>query len=165
MSTSTNSFAEFLLAFGQTIDDASSRLKSLSAGKQSKDGSWNNHEILGHLIDSAANNHQRFVRAQFTSDLVFPGYQQDDWVTAQNYSAESWENLVQLWASYNRHLLHLLSQISNEALTRSRVEHNLNLIAFKLVPASESTTLEYFIRDYVDHLNHHLDQIFDGLVS
>ena len=27
-------------------------------------GRWAKKEVVGHLIDSAANNHQRFVRAQ-----------------------------------------------------------------------------------------------------
>ena len=44
---------------------------------------WSPREIVGHLIDSAANNHQRFVRAQFTDDLVFSGYQQAEWVGVQ----------------------------------------------------------------------------------
>src|SRR5882672_12120249 len=66
-------------------------------------GKWSRKEVLGHLIDSASNNHQRFVRAQLQGELVFPGYQQDRWNQLQQYQSERWENLVRLWASYNRH--------------------------------------------------------------
>ena len=66
-------------------------------------GSWTKKEILGHLIDSAAINHQRFVRAQFTDDLVFDGYVQDDWVKVQDYQNRDWRELVELWHGYNRH--------------------------------------------------------------
>ncbi|HEY0405248.1 MAG TPA: DinB family protein, partial [Pyrinomonadaceae bacterium] len=48
-------------------------------------GKWSPKEIIGHLIDSAANNHQRFVRAQFTDELIFPGYAQNEWVAVQHY--------------------------------------------------------------------------------
>ena len=154
---------QWLEDFRRTIDTASPQLLKLSeekAGQPRAEDHWSSKQILGHLIDSASNNHQRFVRAQFTSDLNFPGYEQDSWVESQQYETEPWENLVQLWASYNRHLVHLLSVIPEEPLTRSRSNHNLDKIAFKPVPSSEPTTLEYFARDYVDHLRHHLVQIF-----
>ena len=41
--------------------------------KRPQPGKWCPREIIGHLIDSASNNHQRFVRALFQDDLVFPG--------------------------------------------------------------------------------------------
>ena len=122
-------------------------------------GKWSPKQIVGHLIDSAANNHQRFVRAQFTNDLVCPGYDQEAWVSAQKYEQESWPSLVHLWASYNLHLLHVITVMPQDALTRDRIQHNLDQIAFKPVPTSTSTTLEYFVRDYADHMRHHLRQI------
>jgi hypothetical protein len=161
MSADSNSFRNFLEGFRQTIDEAAAALQKLSPTEQAAEGKWNRKQILGHLVDSAANNHQRFVRAQFTNDLRFPGYQQDNWVEAQKYSDESWENLVLLWSSYNRHLSHLLSVIPEETLRKPRAEHNLDQIAFKPVPADEPTTLEYFARDYVGHLQHHLSQILN----
>jgi len=161
MLVESNSFKAFLAEFGQTIDATTTNLLKLPVSDKTTAGKWNRKQILGHLIDSAANNHQRFVRAQFTSDLNFPGYEQDNWVESQHYETESWENLVQLWTTYNRHLVHMLSVIPAETLTRARVDYNLDKVAFKYVPASEPTTLEYFVRDYVDHLRHHLSQIFD----
>ena len=158
-----NRFDQFLEDFHATVVDATARLRAIpteqSRARSSPDD-WAPIEILGHLVDSAANNHQRFVRAQFTDDLVFPGYEQNQWVSSQKYADESWPELIQLWGSYNLHLHHVASVIPTAVLTKPRAIHNLDQIAFKLVDKSEPTTLEYFIRDYVDHLRHHLDQIF-----
>jgi DinB superfamily len=159
---SITSYAQFLNDFHQTIRSATARLNAISAEQsceQVADG-WSRKETLGHLIDSATNNHHRFVLAQFTDDLVFPGYEQDGWVSAQKYRDESWPELIQLWSSYNLHLLHLVSVIPTDVLTKSRPKHSLDQIAFNLVPQSEPATLEYLIRDYADHLRHHLNQIF-----
>jgi hypothetical protein len=157
-----NDFAQFLKDFRATVVDATARLRDIpeaASRQKSAPDDWAPIEELGHLIDSAANNHQRFVRAQFTDDLVFPGYEQNYWVSSQKYMDESWPDLIQLWSSYNLHLHHLASVIPTSILTKPRATHNLDQIAFKLVDQSEVTTLEYFIRDYVDHLRHHLDQI------
>lgn len=160
-----NNYEEFLKDFHATVLDATRRLRGIST-EQSREKSspdeWSQIEILGHLIDSAANNHQRFVRAQFTDDLVFPGYEQEQWVSSQKYADESWTDVIQLWSSYNLHIHHLASVIPEAILTKPRATHNLDQIALKPVDKSEATTLEYFIRDYVDHLRHHLDQIFRG---
>ena len=91
----------------------------------------------------------------------FPGYPQNEWVSSQNYREESWSDVIQLWSAYNLHLVHVLSQIPEEVLTKSRSVHTLDEIAFELVDKTEATTLEYLIRDYLVHLRHHLDQIFE----
>jgi len=161
--SSPNSFAQFLQEFRDTIAGATTRLRDITpeeSRRASAEENWALIEILGHLVDSAANNHQRFVRAQFTDDLVFPGYEQDGWVSAQKYRDESWAELIQLWNSYNLHLVHLASVIPADVLTKPRAKHSLDKIAFKLVPQHEPATLEYLIRDYLDHLRHHLNQIF-----
>jgi DinB superfamily len=157
------SFDQFVGEFRETVETAASRLLELSPPESQVDstaGKWSHHEILGHLIDSAANNHQRFVRAQFTDELVFAGYKQDDWVAVQHYNKEAWPHLVQLWRYYNLHISHVISTMSESSLSRPRSKHNLNEIAWRPVDSSESTTLEYFVRDYVGHLKHHLDQVF-----
>ena len=157
------SYKEFLEDFRNTIVSATARLRDLpeeqSARKNSPDD-WSAKETIGHLIDSAANNHQRFVRAQVTDDLVFPGYEQNQWVSSQNYRNESWAELLQLWSAYNLHLVHVASAIPADVLTTPRLPHTLDQIAFKLVDKKDPATLEYLVRDYVDHLRHHLNQIF-----
>jgi hypothetical protein len=153
---------DFLEDFRQTIEGSTERLSLLSARESQtprEPGKWSPRQIIGHLIDSAAHNHQRFVRAQFTPDLFFPGYQQEEWVSIQGYDEESWEQLVQLWKHYNLHLLHLMSRISEEQLTKPRIKHNLNEIAWRPIPVDQPVTLEYFISDYAGHLKHHLRQI------
>ena len=120
---------------------------------------WSKKEILGHLIDSASNNHQRFVRAQFTDDLIFPGYDQDNWVRVQDYQNINWHSLVELWKDFNFLIIHLLSKINKEDLNKLRVKHNLDQIAWKEIPASEPVTLEYFVKDYFGHMRHHLNQL------
>lgn len=124
-----------------------------------REGKWSPKEILGHLVDSASINHQRFVRAQFTDDLVCPGYDQNAWVERQRYASASWSELVVFWALFNQHLARVMEACPPEARSRARSRHNLHEIAFRTVPSGEATTLEYFMADYVDHLEHHLRQI------
>lgn len=100
----------FLIEFRVAIESASERLLEIPEAETEKplgDG-WCAKQILGHLIDSAANNHARFVRAQLQDDLVFDGYAQEDWVRVQKYELESWAALVDLWTEYNLHILHVI---------------------------------------------------------
>jgi hypothetical protein len=127
------------------------RLLALSEAESSSRPSpdkWSRKEILGHLIDSASNNHQRFVRAQLSSEIRLPEYDQEAWVRTQSYQTESWENLVQLWKSFNLHVLHLGAKIPGE---------RLNSMCF--IGTNEPVTLEFLFIDYVRHVKHHLQQI------
>jgi len=144
--------------------DATDRLRQIpeSRSEQSIDGdAWCAKEIIGHLIDSAANNHARFVLAQTKADLIFPGYEQDRWVEIQDYRGASWAQLVDLWRAYNLHLAHVMSRAPDGQLGQLRPAHALETIAFKTVDEAEPATLEYLMKDYIDHLKHHLKQIFD----
>lgn len=157
---------DFLDDFRQTISLAAERFGLISE-QQSQipraDEKWSPREIVGHLIDSAANNHQRFVRAQFTDDLVFAGYQQEEWVEAQRYRDEPWSDLVQLWQLYNRHILHIIEVTPEQQRTKLRAKHNLHQIASDLLKEDEPVTLEWFMRDYLDHMKKHLAQIFESV--
>ena len=152
--------------FRRTIDEAAARLHALDEAEARTArgaGAWTPKEIVGHLIDSAANNHGRFVRAQFTDDLDFPGYEQEEWVRAQRYNEEPWPPLVELWKNYNLHLLHVMACAPEDALKRPRARHTLDRIASQKVDADQPATLEYLMRDYIEHLKSHLGQIFpDG---
>ena len=157
------SYGQFLDDFRNTIVSAKARLRDVPEDQSRRKGSadeWSPIEVMGHLIDSAANNHRRFVHAQFTDDLVFAGYDQDQWVSTQQYRDESWPDVIDLWSSYNLHLLHVVSVIPEDVLTKTRAQHTLHEIAFKEMDKNELATLEFLIRDYVDHLHHHLNQIF-----
>lgn len=158
------SYQQFLDDFRQTVHGAAVRLKEISEEDASKvaAGEWSSKQVLGHLIDSAANNHQRLVRGQFTDHLEFPGYDGDQWVEAQKYTDEPWLDLIDLWRAYNLHLLHVISLIPEPVRTQQRDEHALDQIAFVTVDRSTPTTLDYLIRDYLVHLKHHLDQIWSN---
>jgi hypothetical protein len=125
-----------------------------------KPGKWSAREVIGHLVDSASNNHQRFVRALFQDDLVFPGYDQDAWVAAQSYRDAPWRDLIALWRAFNLHIARLMETLPADERTRLRARHNLDELAWKPVPRDTPATLDYFMEDYVGHLKHHLNQIF-----
>ena len=149
--------------FKETIESAAARLLLISdeqSRKAKDEGKWSPKQIIGHLIDSASNNHHRFVVAQLKDDLVFPGYAQEEWVRVQRYDQEPWPLLVQLWKTYNLHLLHVMANVPEGARRKLRSEHTLDQIAWQRVDAAEPVTLEYFMRDYIGHLKNHLRQVF-----
>ena len=127
---------------------------------QPADGGWNARQLLGHLIDSAANNHGRFIRAQWSDDLVCPTYDQEAWVSAQGYQDADWNDLLDLWAAYNLHLARVIDRIPADARLRSRLHHNLDRVAWQTVPADTPVTLEYFLADYAAHLQHHIRDLY-----
>jgi len=109
---------------------------------------WSPKEELGHLLDSAANNHQRIVRAQFEDKLVMSGYEQNRWVAAHTYQRRHWKELIEIWQAINRQLL-----AAAEAVPDSAWPHTLT------VAGSEPMTLQFVFDDYVDHMLHHLEHI------
>jgi hypothetical protein len=109
---------------------------------------WSKKEILGHLIDSACNNHQRFVRTQLEGGLTFPGYEQEGWVRCQGYATADWPLLVDLWAAYNRHL----------AVVVARLPVASRAFACR-IGGGEELSLAAVVEDYVRHLDHHLAQL------
>ena len=111
-------------------------------------GGWSRKQVLGHLIDSASNNHQRFVRAMQQPSLDFPGYDQEGNIRVQALQEADWGLLVSLWAAYNRYLAHLIAHIPPSQLdTPCRIG------------AGEPVTLSFLASGYLTHLHHHLRQI------
>jgi hypothetical protein len=148
--------------FRRTIEEASARLLSITedeARAPFAEGKWSAKETIGHLIDSASNNHQRFVRAQFKEDLVFDGYAQEEWVRAQKYNEEPWPLLVGLWRHYNLHLAHVMRHAPEHSRAAARAEHNFHEIGFAPVSKDEPSTLGHLMLDYVGHLKNHLRRI------
>ena len=134
----------------ETIETARPRLAAISedaAGTKPGPNQWSKKEILGHLIDSASNNHQRFVRLQNEESVVLSSYQQNEWVRVQNYGGRGWHELVELWLAYNRHLAHVMRHSDVNAARH----------VWK-APGAEYD-LEYLMEDYLRHLRHHLAQI------
>ena len=105
------------------VERAATRFKDLSDADVLCDrgpGSWVKKEILGHLIDSAANNHQRFVRAQFADPFIWPGYDQRAWVLVQRYRERPWLDLVELWATLNQKMVEYLDSVSLKDLVEQQ---------------------------------------------
>ena len=111
-------------------------------------GKWSPKEELGHLIDSAANNHQRFVRAASEAEYRGPGYAQDEWVRIHRYQETPWSEIVGFWYSYNRLLVRVIESIPPAAM-----DHVCQVSTYP--PMS----LAALIEDYVVHLQHHIDQL------
>jgi len=138
----------------ETIDAALPKLREISdaaAGEPRAPGKWSRKEIIGHLIDSASNNHQRFIRAQQTLEnntLVFPPYDQNHWSASQHCNGRPWTDLVRLWHAYNAHLVHVITHIGDEHLGVQCV-----------IESDKPVTLEFLVTDYVVHLRHHLAQV------
>jgi hypothetical protein len=118
-----------------------------AASQRRADGGWSRKEILGHLIDSATVNHQRFVRAQLETGFSFL-YEQNAWIDLQRYRDRPWSELVQLWTALNRHLLYAIEFLPEEKLQ--------NLCGGG---DDEPWTLAYRIPDYLHHMRHHIEQI------
>jgi hypothetical protein len=135
------------------VESATERLQRLGESEASAPrapGKWSPKEILGHLIDSASNNHQRFVRAQLAPSLLrIPGYEQERWVVTQRYSERPWLDLVELWSAYNRHLAHVIAGIPEDCRHASCE-----------IGGDPPVTLVYVALDYVGHIGHHMRQIF-----
>jgi len=145
-------FARIASRLSADVTAAETRLHALSerdAAEPRAGGKWSPKEILGHLVDSASNNHQRFVRAQLAPSLRLPGYEQERWVEVQHYRDLEWTEIVDLWSAYNRHLAHVIAAIPEE---RRHVSCEIG--------GDEPVTLEHVVLDYVAHIQHHLRQIF-----
>jgi hypothetical protein len=152
----------YVVELREAIGKATPLLKGLTddaTRQRPKPGKWSPREILGHLIDSASNNHQRFVRALYQDALVFPTYDQDAWVIAQHYRDAPWDDLIALWRSFNLHIARVMEAVPAQQRRRPRRQHNLDQLAWKPVPRDQPTTLDYFMADYVAHMKHHLTQI------
>jgi hypothetical protein len=135
----------------KTVDAAKGRLAVVDAKTvtyRPAADRWTIAEVIGHLIDSATNNHHRFVRAQFVEELVFPKYEQNEWVAAEYFNECDWPSLVELWHRYNHHLAHVIEHVKTESLDRRC-----------LIGPYPPVTLGFLIEDYVGHLKHHLAKI------
>ena len=115
--------------------------------KRISPNTWTVKEAVGHLIDSAANNHQRFIRLQEGNLETFPNYKNDSWVAIQEYNNYPWNRLVEFWREYNMFLLHVIDNVEKRDLKNKWALHEKNL------------SLECLINDYFIHLEGHVEKI------
>jgi hypothetical protein len=146
-----NSFEATATDLRETVSQAEPLLEKFTdseASSRPQPGKWSKKEILGHLLDSASNNHQRFVRAALQGKLVFPGYDQDPLVELQRFRAMEWKFLTGFWANYNRFLAQVISVLPLESAP-----------VICSIGENPPATLEWVAQDYVAHQKHHLNQI------
>lgn len=120
------------------------------ASKRPKPNSWSKKEILGHLIDSASNNHQRFVRGAQNAAADFPVYKQDSWVEVQHYNEMEWSGLIELFYQYNYHISRVIAFLPEKSLNN-----------FCNLGKENPATIQFVIEDYLKHLKHHLEKILE----
>lgn len=145
---------EIALQLREILEQTKPRLLALSEKQISEKPygeKWSLKEILGHLVDSASTNHQRIVRMQASKNIGRFGYEQEHWVNSQHYRSESWNDLVNIWYYYNKHLAHIIEHVDKNTLDNTCD-----------MDYPEPKKLEFVITDYVRHLQHHLKQIFSG---
>jgi hypothetical protein len=87
-----------------------------------REGGWTRKQIVGHLLDSAANNRQRFVRAAIHGSFTGPDYAQDAWVAAHGYAGQPWETLLRWWEVEHEILAAVVDRIPEERL-RGKLRH------------------------------------------
>jgi len=137
-----------LLATITAAEAALQKISEMESAKPALPGGWSRKQLLAHLVDSASNNHQRFVRAALQDSLTFPAYEQDAWSRVQCPQEASWPALLALWASYNRYLAHVIAH-----LPAAKLE-----VPCK-IGSGEPVSLRFLAEDYLRHLRHHLGQI------
>lgn len=130
-----------VLPFLQQISDEEASIKPLPH-------KWSKKEILGHLVDSACNNQQKFVRTMAQPHLNFVGYAQDFWVSEQHYNQASWQELISFWYAYNLHIAHIIEHVNPDFLQNTITIEGYGLFS-----------LEFIMQDYAEHLKHHLKAI------
>jgi hypothetical protein len=109
---------------------------------------WSPKEELGHLIDSAANNHIRFTRALIEPEFRGPSYAQNDWVRTHRYQEMPWLTIVEFWFHYNSFITALLKRVPEE-----------KLLTVCYVGSGAGVSLQFLVEDYVLHMQHHIDHL------
>jgi hypothetical protein len=140
--------SEKLLHLVNAAEPSLRKITEPESAKPILPGGWSHKQVIGHLIDSASNNHQRFVRAALQASLEFPGYDQGGNIRVQAVQDVDWPLLVTLWAAYNSYLAHVIAQLPTSKLeTVCRIG------------SGEPVTLGFLVTDYLTHLIHHLNQL------
>ena len=130
------------------LDRLPARLNALPSEQVERKPSpqaWSPKEEFGHLLDSAANNHQRIVRAQLEDNPGMPGYDGEQWVVLHRYQQRDWQSLIQLWSGLNRQLLAAAEAVPDSAWSRTLT-----------IGDSGPLTLRFVFDDYLDHMLQHL---------
>jgi DinB superfamily len=140
-----------LTVLQELIDRLPARLQALPSGKVERKPAadkWSAKEELGHLLDSAANNHQRIVRAQLEEHPAMPGYDGDAWVALHQYQRRDWQSLIDRWVMLNCQLQAAAEAVPDLAWTRTLT-----------IADSAPLTLRFVFDDYIRHMLEHLQHM------
>jgi hypothetical protein len=147
----------------QLADDFTARLASaetdlraiteLEATETYKPDAWTRKQVVGHLIDSAINNHVRFVMAALDGEYTGPAYHAQGWVAMHDYANMLWSELLELWKAHNALLVRVVLKIPEEKLA-----------AECCVGSDKPVTLRYVIEDYLHHMEEHITEITENQV-
>ena len=140
----TQIFEKAITAARQDVE----RVTEVQAGERVTPSGWTRKQVLGHLIDSCLNNHQRFVRAAIDGEYTGPDYLQAEWVGIHGYERMTWPRLVNYWILHNELLLEVVRNIPEDRYG-----------AICHIDGDAPVTLEFLINDYLNHLAHHMNQI------
>lgn len=134
-------FKSIVDSFYKTLTETPERITGRKLSKET----WSLKEIIGHLIDSASNNHQRFVRLQFGNLLDFPAYDAESWIRAQRYADMDWKLLINLWYSFNCVLLKIIEHMDSKYLENEWIN------------GDKAMTLSFLVNDYYRHMKWHIE--------
>jgi len=106
---------------------------------------WTLKEMIGHLVDSASNNHQRFIRLQLQEELSLPGYEAEEWKQVSKVNELDYRFLIDFWKTYNNYLIYIIKKIKQSCLKH----------VWK--SGTGDKTLEFLVEDYFEHIKWHID--------
>ena len=115
---------------------------------------WSKKEVVGHLIDSGQNNLRRFICGQYEINPPKIVYRQDFWVAANLYQQYAQKDIIDLWKLTNHQISYVLNSMP-------KANHNKKVKSSQ--HSDDEKTLEWLAADYVKHMKHHLNQIFDNV--
>ena len=144
------------------VDEGLALFRGISedrAARRPSPDAWCAREVIGHLIDSACNNHRRFIINQDADRLIADPYEQEAWVARQRYAETPASELVATWAAYNRQLARVIEAMPDVVLNRGRGPAAGHRFSYIEVPPTESVTLRDLVEDYAGHIRHHFTQI------
>ena len=140
MENINDNYSDIILEFYK-IMIASNEIADLRIAKDK----WTLKEMVGHLIDSASNNHQRFIRLQIDKRVELPGYEAEEWNSKTKVTIFEYINLVNLWKLYNDYLIHIIEVMDPMSLKNVWVSTN------------GEKELQYIVKDYFSHIMWHID--------
>lgn len=112
-------------------------------------GKWSRKQILGHLVDSALNNLQRFTEISTKPQpYIYREYAQNELVELNAYQEMPTEELLALWLALNWQIIRVMEH---------QTEQRLSLEI--LFTDGSKTDLRFIMHDYPEHMEHHFRQI------